>query len=407
MMSERRILRGALDALTGLPLFATAPIYRHWHIRWGATDEEILGQMPGDDLVPGASFNATRAITIDAPPEDVWPWIAQMGYGRAGFYTYPLLDNAGIESPEVVLNDYQHPQLGDWMPMAKKVNETTAFKVSALERGRWLVWQKPNSTWAWRLTPLSGSRTRLVTRLKQRYAWETPRAALFTLLLLEFGDFPMMRRVLKGIKKRAEAMRLHRHPGPREVGVYLYWLPLGAGGWFVRLNGRLYERLRAWIEHRQPLDLYHTALVVTVPEGQFVVENCWPIPNAEGPARGVTVEGPVWSPHLSRFEAFRYEVRRWANGYIADAADSVDSPRCLSRDQADARRVLALTETVPAAVWGRDQLGNGDMWNSNSVIAWLLATAGLPAAEIKPPPNGRAPGWATGIAIAQNGFPSP
>ncbi|MDQ3217580.1 MAG: hypothetical protein M3Q18_07015 [Actinomycetota bacterium] len=244
----------------------------------------------------------------------------------------------------------------------------------------------------------------MVTRLKQRYPWEKPAAALFTLVLLEFGDFPMMRRVLKGINKRAAAMRSARRADTRTVGVDLYWLPLGAGGWFVRLNGRLYERMRAWIEHRRVLDLYHTALEVTLPEGRFVIENCWPIPNAEGPARGVTVEGPVWSPHLGRLSMFRYEVRRWVDGYIADAAEAVDSPQCVSRDQAEARRVLELTHSVPAHVWGRDLLGSGDMWNSNSVIAWLLASGGLAVAEMEPPPNGRAPGWETGIAIAKKSF---
>ncbi len=152
------------------------------------------------------------------------------------------------------------------------------------------------------------------------------------------------------------------------------------------------------------LDLYHTALEVTLPEGRFVIENCWPIPNAEGPARGVTVEGPVWSPHLGRLSMFRYEVRRWVDGYIADAAEAVDSPQCVSRDQAEARRVLELTHSVPAHVWGRDLLGSGDMWNSNSVIAWLLASGGLAVAEMEPPPNGRAPGWETGIAIAKKSF---
>ena len=93
---------------------------------------------------------------------------------------------------------------GDWMPMASKVNETTAFKVRALESNRWLLWEKPDSTWAWRLDALPNGGTRLITRLKQRYQWESPAMALFTLVLLEFGDFPMMRRVLSGIKSRAE-----------------------------------------------------------------------------------------------------------------------------------------------------------------------------------------------------------
>jgi hypothetical protein len=203
-MAARRFGHSVLDALCGLPLFATAPLYRRWHVRWGATDEEVREPMPGDELVPKASFSATRAITIDAPPELVWPWIVQMGYRRAGFYTYALLDNAGYESADQVLEEYQSPRIGDWMPMAKKLNETTAFKVKALESNRWLLWAKPDSSWAWKLISLNGGRTRLVTRLKCRYAWERPGSAMFTLILLEFGDFPMMRRVLRGITARAE-----------------------------------------------------------------------------------------------------------------------------------------------------------------------------------------------------------
>lgn len=206
MDPRRPILRGTLDVLTGLPLFISAPLYRRWHLRWGATDEEIRGPMPGDDLVTPASFNATRAITINAPPENVWPWIVQMGYRRAGFYPYALLDNAGFESATTILPEFQNPRLDDWMPMTSKVSETTAFRFRAFETNRWLLWNKPDSTWAWRLSLEGPGRTRLVSRLKQRYAWETPGMALFTLVLLEFGDFPMMRRVLQGIKSRAEHM---------------------------------------------------------------------------------------------------------------------------------------------------------------------------------------------------------
>jgi hypothetical protein len=216
-MTERRIGHGILDALSGLPLFATAPLYRHWHRRWGATDEEVRGSMPGDEIVPEASFNATRAISIDAPPEMVWPWIVQMGYRRAGFYTYALLDNAGYESADRIVDRYQAPKAGDWIPMSKKVNETTAFKVKAFEINEWLLWEKPDSTWAWKLIPLDGGRTRLISRLKQHYAWEKPGMAFFTLVLLEFGDFPMMRRVLKGIKVRAERMSARQAPAATGV----------------------------------------------------------------------------------------------------------------------------------------------------------------------------------------------
>lgn len=192
--------------LSGLPLFLTAPLYRRWHLRWGATDSELREPMPGDDAVTRASFSATRAITIDAPPALVWPWIVQMGYRRAGFYTYALLDNAGYESASEILQEYQHPRVGDRMPMARVVNETTAFNVREFQTASTLLWGKPDSTWAWKLVALPGGGTRLITRLKQRYQWESPGMALFTLVLLEFGDFPMMRRVLRGIKDRAERL---------------------------------------------------------------------------------------------------------------------------------------------------------------------------------------------------------
>jgi hypothetical protein len=192
--------------------------------------------------------------------------------------------------------------------------------------------------------------------------------------------------------------------------IELWWLPLGAGGWFVRCNGRLYEAVHALLERRRPLDLYHSALVVWVPEGRFVVENCWPVPDGDGDgARGVAVEGPVGSERFARFRTFCYEVRCWRDGTIADAAAAVGSPEVLSRDPGRARRVLELVGELPRPVWGRDELGTGEMWNSNSVIAWLLTRAGLPAERIRPPAGGRAPGWAAGVAVArhQRGLPQP
>jgi hypothetical protein len=185
-----------------------------------------------------------------------------------------------------------------------------------------------------------------------------------------------------------------------EASIELYWLPLGAGGWFVRLNGRIWEAIQARVEHRRPLDLYHTALVVRLPEGRFVIENCWPIPDDDGPSRGVVVEGPVASRRMGRWRVFRYEVRRWRDGIIADADQAVASPQLLSDDPLQARRLLELVGCLPSPVWGRDQLGTGEMWNSNSVIAWLLAQSGLPTDAIRPPAGGRAPGWQAGLVMA-------
>ena len=202
-----------LDALTAIPWFVTAPLVRPWHLRWGATAKEVHGPMPGDEVVPRAQFNATRAVTVDAPPEGVWPWIVQLGYRRAGFYTYDLIDNASQRSADRILEEYQHPAAGDLMPMYKELHGLAiAYTVTAFETPNWMVWvhrpqatEEPDSTWTWRLIPLPGGRTRLVTRMKQDYRWKTMRLALFNFVLMELGDFAMERRMLKGIKRRAES----------------------------------------------------------------------------------------------------------------------------------------------------------------------------------------------------------
>ncbi|MGH2657497.1 MAG: hypothetical protein ACRDIZ_12515 [Actinomycetota bacterium] len=186
-----------------------------------------------------------------------------------------------------------------------------------------------------------------------------------------------------------------------EAYIDLYWLPLGAGGWFVRMNGRIYEAVKAFLERRRPLDLYHSALEVRVPEGRFVIENAWPIPDADGASRGAVVEGPVGSRWIGRFRAFRYEVRRWRDGVIPDAAEAVAGPQRLSDDPRRAHRLLDLAGSVPSLAWGRDELGTGEMWNSNSVVSWLLARSGLPAEAIRPPAGGRAPGWEAGLITAR------
>lgn len=192
--------------------------------------------------------------------------------------------------------------------------------------------------------------------------------------------------------------------GPAEDDVpsalELCWMPLGAGGHFVRLNGRVYEALQASRARRPRRALYHTALQVHVPEGRYVIETAWPIPDDDGASRGVAVEGPVATRWIARFRVFRYEVRRWKDGTIADIAEAVDTQR-VSDDPDRAYRVLDLVDSVPPLTWGRDELGLGEMWNSNSVISWLLARSGLPMEEIRPPLGGRAPGWKEGIVASR------
>lgn len=197
-------LRAGADVLAATPLFLSAPLFRKWHMRWGATDAEVAAVMPGDDLEPKATVRATRAITIAAPPEAVWPWIVQIGFGRAGFYSYDLLDSLGRPSAEVIIPELQSIDVGDWIPMGGTANETTAFRIEAYEPNAWMLWRKPGSTWAWRLERLGGGRTRLVTRLRWCYEWKSPGLALLTVFLMEFGDYPMMRKLLLGAKRRAE-----------------------------------------------------------------------------------------------------------------------------------------------------------------------------------------------------------
>jgi hypothetical protein len=189
-------------------------------------------------------------------------------------------------------------------------------------------------------------------------------------------------------------------------GVDLYWLPLGAGGRFVRSNGRLYEALAARRQHRDRSDLYHSALEVRVGGDRYVIEQA-PVWNMNDPDRGVVCEGPVGAPWLGRFKLFRYEVRRWRDGVIPDLGDAVASPVRISEDAALAQRVLGLLPSTPRPTWGRDELGTGEMWTCNSVMSWVLTRAGVDPDAIAFPPRARAPGWDAGVAVARRQLPWP
>ena len=186
--------------------------------------------------------------------------------------------------------------------------------------------------------------------------------------------------------------------------VDLYWLPLGAGGHSVRLNGRVFEAVVARLERRRPCELYHSALEVRVPEGRFVIEQA-PVRDSGGRERGVVAEGSVGSRWAGRFRIFRYEVRCWRDGIIPDVGEAVESPQRLTDDPDVAQRVLDVVPHVPTAVWGRDEFAAGEMWNSNSLIAWLIARCGLPAELIHPPLGGRAPGWHAGLVVGRRQLP--
>lgn len=201
--------------------------------------------------------------------------------------------------------------------------------------------------------------------------------------------------------ERARSGAPDRHGGSSgPAALDLYWIPLGAGGHSVKYNGRVYEALVAWRRRRPRRDLYHAALVLEVHGETYAIEVA-PSPDPDEASRGVVATGPVGSRLAGRWRLFRYEVRCWRGGAIPDLVDAVGGPRRLSDDPAVVRRVIALAPAVPREVWGRDGLGTGDMWNSNSVVAWLIAGAGLDVRAVVPPPGGRAPGWDAGLEAAR------
>ena len=152
----------------------------------------------------------------------------------------------------------------------------------------------------------------------------------------------------------------------------------------MRWNGRLYEWWAARREHRAPGALFHCGLMLRLDGITYAVE-MGPVWNVSDADRGVLVEGPVGSRWLGRFRAFRYEMRCWPGGRIPDVAEAVDSP---VRTTVDATRVAARARRAPetpALTWGRDELGTGEMWNSNSAVAWALARTGQDMSAIRPP----------------------
>jgi hypothetical protein len=184
--------------------------------------------------------------------------------------------------------------------------------------------------------------------------------------------------------------------------VDLFWIPLGAGGHSVRFNGKVFEAIEAARHHRRRRDLFHAVLVAELEGDRYAIELA-PSPDADEAGRGVVATGAVGSRCVGWLRLFRYEVRCWRGGSIADLDEAVGGPHRLTSDPRVARRLVDLVAIVPRPVWGRDELKAGEMWNSNSVIAWLVATAGLSTDQLRPPAHGRAPGWDAGLQVARTG----
>lgn len=209
-MHAAAVLKWMLGALAAVAAVAAAYVlvFRRWHQSWGATSSEVAMTMAGDDLVPTPNWQVSRALSIHAPPESVWPWLAQMGYRRGGLYTYDWLDRLlGIldrPSADSVLPEFQHLSVGDVIP----IRNDPGWPVAAVERERLLVLdiRRPrlHLTWSFLLTPAAGHDTRLV--LRYRGFFEPRLVDIPFYAFLDFAEFLMSRKMLLGIKARAERL---------------------------------------------------------------------------------------------------------------------------------------------------------------------------------------------------------
>ena len=188
-------------------LAAVAESYRRWvrpwQLTWGSTHDEVARSMPGDDVVAAPSFNATRAVSIQAPPDCIYPWLVQMGVGRAGWYSYDLLDNLARSSARTILPQHQRIEVGDVVPMSPDGQQ--GMKVHSINAPQSMVWGEPGgTTWAWQLDEAAPGSTRLITRVRSRYRWLSPSIAFS--VLVEFGDIWMMRKMLLNLRERASSL---------------------------------------------------------------------------------------------------------------------------------------------------------------------------------------------------------
>jgi hypothetical protein len=190
-------------------------------------------------------------------------------------------------------------------------------------------------------------------------------------------------------------------PDAPSASLDLYWIPLGVGNRVVQFSGRTFEAILARWDRRSPCALYHSALVASLGDDRYYIEMT-PVPGgSRAPTdRGVVAVGTVGTALARGIRVFRYEIRRWRNGTIPDLSAAIGDPVRVSNEERDVAAALDAVPDVPTPVWGRDELGAGEMWNSNSVVSWILTVSGLIDGAGGPPRGGRAPGWDAGITVA-------
>jgi len=216
-MKRSALIIRFISAIALLVILITTYLFviRPTQLRWGATVEELHRAIPGDNLVVHPTFVATRAITVHARPEDIWPWLVQMGYNRAGFYGYDLIENlgstSGIHSAQSILPALQHPTTGDVLPISAVAHLT----FGTIQTNQFLIWQSEivphDGAFTWALYPIDATHTRLVSRIRLRYH-EAGRGLSLD-LFTEFADHVAVPKILEGVRDRAEG----RAPGSLSI----------------------------------------------------------------------------------------------------------------------------------------------------------------------------------------------
>ncbi len=224
LRSSSRLFRRILAALALMSLVMGVYLLfaRPHQLNWGATQQEVKQSMPGDQLDPHPEFFATRAITITGRPEQIWPWLLQMGYRRAGYYGYDILENQGsprgIRSADRILPEFQQFRVGDEVPISSVAN----MVFYAIEPNRYLIWTGTDQqgSFIWALYPIDANHTRLVSRIRWSFHWTQPRLLALD-LFTEFTDYLAVREILQGVKGRVENQIEPMAKQNSEVVVYM------------------------------------------------------------------------------------------------------------------------------------------------------------------------------------------
>jgi hypothetical protein len=258
MSAGTKIIRLVIGVLLAvIILVATFALLRRWTYTWGATEAEVQRALPGDELIARTPADATHAATIDAPPEEVWPWIAQMGDERGGFYSYTFIENLLMgedlyHNANDILPQFQNPQPGDGMVMGN-------LRVHSLESGKWLLAAQTSEkgdydwVWLWHVEPVGTNQTRLLVRMAMRLSLGPSNPVLTT--LTDLGSFVMERRMFAGLQVRAEG---GTEPAAIEVIEIVLWVVALAVGLGAAV---LFVTRRAW---QAPLLLGLAALLTLI-----------------------------------------------------------------------------------------------------------------------------------------------